>query len=93
VWKIFFSLGLNDILEVQRSFTNPRYEEFSSLCGSLKCWCIYTQRESPLDTEGRNLVKLQMKSPCKTSVPAKKYKVNHKNLIHSKSKQLHFSVA
>jgi len=30
-------LGLNYILEVQRSLPNPRYEEFSGLCGVLKC--------------------------------------------------------
>jgi len=43
-------LGLNDILEVQRSLANPRYEEFSSLCGVLKYDCIYNPA---WDTPGR----------------------------------------
>jgi len=34
---ILLWLGLNDISKVQRSLPNPRYEEFSGLCGVLKC--------------------------------------------------------
>jgi len=54
--------GLNDISDVQRSLPNPRYEEFSDLRGVLNGECIYNQRESPLDMEGRNIAKLQMNS-------------------------------
>jgi len=47
---------------VERSLPNPRYEEFSGLCDVLKYECIYNPAWVTLDTEGRNLAKLEMKS-------------------------------
>jgi len=47
-----------------------------------------------LHTEGRNLAKLQINGHfTKLHIPAEKWKIDHKNLIHSKSKQLHLNVA
>jgi len=44
----------------QRSLPNLRHEEFSGLCSVLKCECIYNIAWVTLDTEGRNLAKLQV---------------------------------
>jgi len=48
--------------EVQCSLPSPRYEEFSGLCGVLKCECIYNPAWVTLNTEVCNLAKLQMNS-------------------------------
>jgi len=48
--------------EVQDSLPDTRYEKFSGLSGVLKSGCIYNPMWVSLDTEGRNLTKIQMKS-------------------------------
>jgi len=47
---------------MQRSLPNPKYEEFSYLCSVLNCKSIFNPAWVTLDTERRNLAKLQMKS-------------------------------
>jgi len=55
------------------------------LCAVLKCECnLQPSVSHPWTQVGVTLQKFRS--------PAKKWKVDHKNLIHSKSKQLHFNV-
>jgi len=92
--SVILWLGLNDISEVQRSLPNPSYEEFSGHCGVLKCGCSYNPAWVTPGHGRVNLAKLQMNIHlAKLQVSRKEVKVDRKNLIHSKSKQLHFNVA
>jgi len=53
-----------------------------------------TQHESPWTRNGVILLKLKWKVTLQNfRSPAKKWNVDHKNVIHSKSKQLYFNVA
>jgi len=53
-----------------------------------------TQHESPWTRNGVILLKLKWKVTLQNfRSPAKKWNVDHKNVIHSKLKQLYFNVA
>jgi len=53
-----------------------------------------TQRESPWTWKAVSLQNVKQRVTLQNFIsPAKKWKIDHKNVIHSKSKQLHVNVA